>query len=72
MGPIFFFSFTMPDGNVVEFRFVADEFGYRVESPLLPVGPEMPAHALEQIRHAEEERAQGISHGGEWDPERYA
>ena len=53
-------SFTFPDGSPGQFSFVADEGGYRVESPLLPTPPPMPAHALEQIAKAERERAQGI------------
>merc|ERR1711962_1844295 len=54
------YRFTLPDGSVAEVRWVADELGFRAESPLLPVAPAMPAHALEQIRFAEQQRAQGV------------
>ncbi|CAL4121071.1 unnamed protein product [Meganyctiphanes norvegica] len=58
------FSFTLPDGTLAEVRWVADEQGFRAESPLLPVAPvnphPIPAHALEQIRFAEEQRARGL------------
>ena len=49
-------SVVYPDGSAGEFSFAADDQGARFESPLLPVGPEMPQHALEQILFAEEER----------------
>jgi len=37
----------------------------------LPIGPEIPQHALEQILFAEEERKNGIIHDGQWDPATY-
>ena len=49
-------SVVYPDGSAGEFSFVADDQGARFESPLLPIGPEIPQHALEQIAFAEEER----------------
>ena len=49
-------SVIYPDGSTGEFSFVADDQGARFESPLLPIGPEIPQHALEQILFAEEER----------------
>lgn len=52
-------------------NYIADEFGFRVESPNLPTPPPPPAHALEQIAHAERERAAGIVHDGQYDPIRY-
>nr|P81576.1 RecName: Full=Cuticle protein AM1159; Short=CPAM1159 [Cancer pagurus] len=55
------FRFLLPDGTTAEVRYVADEFGYRPESPLLPVGPELPPHVHELLRIAEEQRAQGIT-----------
>lgn len=64
-------TFTFPDGSQGQFNFIADEFGYRVESPLLPTPPPMPAHALEQIARSERERAAGIFHDGQYDPSRY-
>ncbi|XP_053631853.1 cuticle protein AM1199-like [Cherax quadricarinatus] len=57
------YSFTLPDGTFAEVRYVADELGYRAESPLIPTPHPLPAHALEQIRIAEEQRRQGIT----WD-----
>jgi len=56
-------SFTIPLGNgeVATFTWVADELGYRVESPFLPTAPPAPAHAVEQLRIAEEQRAAGIT-----------
>merc|ERR1711970_1007286 len=56
-------SFTIPLGNgeVATFNWVADELGYRVESPFLPTAPPAPAHAVEQLRIAEEQRAAGIT-----------
>ncbi|KAF2360210.1 Insect cuticle protein [Trinorchestia longiramus] len=53
-------TFTFPDGSPAQFSFVADDAGYRVESPLLPVGPPLPPHALEQIEKARQEEASGI------------
>ena len=61
-----FHRFTFPDGTPGQFSFVADESGYRVESPLLPTPPPLPAHAIEQIAKAERERAAGIVHDGQY------
>merc|ERR1712002_100673 len=61
-------TLTFPDGQAGTIRFIADAGGARFESPsLLPIAPEMPEHALEQIRLAEEERARGVVHDGQWD-----
>ncbi|CAL4086906.1 unnamed protein product, partial [Meganyctiphanes norvegica] len=54
------YSFPLPDGSFAEVRYVADENGFRVESPLLPVAPPAPPHVAELLRIAEEQRAQGI------------
>merc|ERR1712215_114767 len=56
-------SYTIPLGNgeVATFNWVADELGYRVESPFLPTAPPAPAHVAEQLRIAEEQRAAGIT-----------
>ncbi|XP_064084344.1 larval cuticle protein LCP-22-like [Macrobrachium nipponense] len=54
------FSFPFPEGGSAQLTYVADEFGYRPESPLLPTPHPLPAHAIEQIRIAEEQRARGI------------
>ncbi|XP_076068336.1 uncharacterized protein LOC143040788 [Oratosquilla oratoria] len=55
-------SFTFPDGTPAEFQFVADEGGYRVESPLLPTPPPLPAHAIAQIEKAAQEAASGVQY----------
>ncbi|XP_027218482.2 cuticle protein AM1199 [Penaeus vannamei] len=47
------FRFRLDDGRTAEVRYVADEFGYRPESPLIPTPHPLPAHAIEQIRFAE-------------------
>nr|XP_045621206.1 cuticle protein AM1199-like isoform X1 [Procambarus clarkii] len=55
-----FYRFTLPDGTIAEVRFIADENGFQPESSLLPTPHPLPAHALEQVRFAEEQRARGI------------
>ncbi|XP_068226145.1 cuticle protein AM1199-like isoform X3 [Palaemon carinicauda] len=55
------FRFPLPDGTFAEVRYVADENGFRAESPLIPTPHPLPAHAIEQIRFAEEQRARGIT-----------
>ncbi|RXG61242.1 Cuticle protein [Armadillidium vulgare] len=59
-------TFTYPDGTPADFRFVADENGYQVESNLLPTPHPLPAHAIAQIEKAERERAAGIIHDGQY------
>ncbi|XP_050720487.1 cuticle protein AM1159-like [Eriocheir sinensis] len=51
------YRYTLDDGSVVEVTFVADENGYRAESPVIPA---QPAHVAELLRIAEEQRASGI------------
>ncbi|XP_042241703.1 cuticle protein AM1199-like [Homarus americanus] len=58
-----FYRFPLDDGSIGEVIYVADEFGYRPESALIPTPPPLPAHAIEQIAFAEELRRQGV----EWD-----
>ncbi|KAK3857465.1 hypothetical protein Pcinc_036298 [Petrolisthes cinctipes] len=58
------YRFILPDGTVAEVTFTADENGFRPESPLLPTPHPLPAHALEQIRFAEQQRAEGIRSNG--------
>ncbi|XP_066941226.1 cuticle protein AM1199-like [Macrobrachium rosenbergii] len=55
------YSFPFPEGLTGELRYVADENGFRAESPLLPTPHPLPAHAIEQIRIAEQQRASGIT-----------
>merc|ERR1712215_198780 len=59
-------SYTIPVGNgeFATFIWRADEFGYRVESPYLPVAPPAPAHVAELLRIVEEQRAAGITFDG--------
>ena len=45
--------YTAPNGEVVTVTYVADEFGYRAEGTGVP---QWPAHALEQVRRAQEAR----------------
>ncbi|CAL4063300.1 unnamed protein product [Meganyctiphanes norvegica] len=54
------YSYALDDGSVVEVRYIADENGYRAESPILPLSPANPAHVEDLIRKAQEEDAQGI------------
>ncbi|XP_068223280.1 cuticle protein AM1199-like [Palaemon carinicauda] len=55
------YSFTLPDGTQARVTFVADENGYRADSPLIPTPHPLPAHAIEQIRIAEDQRRRGIT-----------
>ncbi|XP_066941930.1 cuticle protein AM1199-like [Macrobrachium rosenbergii] len=55
------YRFPLPDGSFAEVRYVADENGFRAESPFIPTPHPLPAHAIEQIRIAEEQRARGIT-----------
>ncbi|XP_068226249.1 cuticle protein AM1159-like [Palaemon carinicauda] len=56
------YSFPLPDGSgIAVVSYVADENGFRAESPLLPVAPPAPAHVEELLRIAEEQRAAGIT-----------
>ncbi|XP_047475719.1 pupal cuticle protein 36-like [Penaeus chinensis] len=57
-------SFTFPDGTPADFRFVADENGFRVESDLLPTPPPLPPHAIAQIEKARLEDAAAAASGG--------
>ncbi|XP_071516063.1 cuticle protein AM1199-like [Panulirus ornatus] len=54
-------SFTFPDGQVFDLQFVADEEGYKPQSPFLPVAPEfphpIPQFVLDQIAFAAAEDA---------------
>nr|XP_045621330.1 cuticle protein AM1159-like [Procambarus clarkii] len=55
------FRFRLSVGTVGDVRYIADDFGYRPESPLIPTPHRLPAHAVEQIRVAQEQRAKGIT-----------
>ncbi|XP_053653182.2 cuticle protein AM1199-like isoform X2 [Cherax quadricarinatus] len=52
-------SFTFPDGTPGELKFVADNEGYRPESPLLPTPHPLPAHAVAQIEFARQQEGAG-------------
>ncbi|XP_027218498.2 cuticle protein AMP1A [Penaeus vannamei] len=54
------FRFTLPDGTIAEVSYTADEEGFKPQSDLLPIAPPLPAHALEQIQFAEQQRAAGV------------
>ncbi|KAG7176958.1 Cuticle protein [Homarus americanus] len=56
-------SHRLPDneGGFQEVRYVANEFGVQVQSPLLPTPHPLPAHVQELLRIAEEQRAAGIT-----------
>ncbi|XP_068226253.1 cuticle protein AM1159-like [Palaemon carinicauda] len=56
------YSYPLSDGSgFVEVRYVADENGFRAESPFLPTPHPTPAHVIELLRIAEEQRAAGIT-----------
>ncbi|XP_050720551.1 cuticle protein AM1199-like [Eriocheir sinensis] len=49
------YKFILPDGTQAVVTYIADENGYRAESPLNPTPHPLPAHAIEQIRFAEQQ-----------------
>lgn len=55
------FRYPMEDGTFAEVRYVADEFGFRPDSSLLPTAPPPPPHVPDLLRIAEEQRAAGIT-----------
>nr|XP_027218478.1 cuticle protein AM1159-like [Penaeus vannamei] len=50
------YRFPLDDGTFAEVRFVADEFGFRAESPSSPPPTPSPPTPSSQIRVAEEQR----------------
>merc|ERR1711955_18989 len=55
------YSYTSPEGDVIQIVYQCDESGCRYDSPILPVAPPAPAHVAELLRIAEEQRAAGIT-----------
>ncbi|XP_063587525.1 endocuticle structural glycoprotein SgAbd-9-like [Penaeus indicus] len=59
------YSYTAPDGSLIEVKFVADENGFQAESDALPVAPEfpheIPEFVLRQIEFAAEEDARAAA-----------
>ena len=51
----------LEDGSFATVNFVADENGFRAESPILPVPHPNPPHVEELLRIAEQQRAAGIT-----------
>ncbi|XP_047473904.1 cuticle protein AM1199-like [Penaeus chinensis] len=60
------YSYTAPDGTLVEVRYIADENGFRAESPLIPTTPAPPLHSLRQIAAAQDafSRQGSVQQGG--------
>ncbi|XP_068206665.1 cuticle protein AMP1A-like [Palaemon carinicauda] len=61
------YSYTAPDGTLVEVKYVADENGFQPQSDLLPVAPAfphpIPQFVLDQIAFAAEEDARRAREG---------
>ncbi|KAK4304193.1 hypothetical protein Pmani_023828 [Petrolisthes manimaculis] len=55
------YSYRLSDGTEVLVRYIANENGFQPESEWLPTPHPLPAHAIEQIRIAEQQRAEGIT-----------
>ncbi|XP_045621217.2 cuticle protein AM1199 [Procambarus clarkii] len=58
------YRFTLDDGTRAEVRFVADEGGFRAESPLIPTPHPLPDYAREQIAFAQSQRGRDAAQGG--------
>ncbi|KAK7077587.1 hypothetical protein SK128_025068 [Halocaridina rubra] len=56
-----FYLVPLADGGFSRIEFVADENGFQPIGEILPTPHPLPAHAQEQIRFAEQLRAEGVS-----------
>ncbi|XP_069996576.1 cuticle protein AMP1B-like isoform X2 [Penaeus vannamei] len=54
------FLFPLPEGGVVEVKYIADEAGYRPESDAIPTPVPPPPHVYDLLAIAEQQRASGI------------
>ncbi|XP_044739545.1 larval cuticle protein LCP-17-like [Chrysoperla carnea] len=46
-----------PEGQEVALSYTADEFGYHPESPVLPVGPEVPEYIIRSLEYTARQAA---------------
>ncbi|KAB7503241.1 Cuticle protein AMP1A [Armadillidium nasatum] len=54
------YVFVSPEGETVEVTWVANENGFQPSGPFIPQDHPLPPHAEEQLRIAEQQRAEGI------------
>ncbi|XP_066941711.1 cuticle protein AMP4-like [Macrobrachium rosenbergii] len=56
-----YYLLPLADGGFARITFIADENGFQPQGDILPTPHPLPAHAIEQIRIAEQQRAAGIT-----------